>query len=100
MLAKKSRNPILNANSTEIGAVSYYILDRIVQAKVTEDSLSVDLEDGRTISVPPGWFPRLVHGTPAERVNSEIAGQGLVSIGPIEIEPVEQERVAKNRSKS
>ena len=61
--------------------MSYYILDRIVQAKVTEDSLSVDLEDGRTISVPPGWFPRLVHGTPAERVNSEIAGQGLVSIG-------------------
>ena len=76
MFAKKSRNPILNANSTEIGAVSY-ILDRIVQGKVTEDSLSVDLEDGRTISVPPGWFPRLVNGTPAERANSEISGAGL-----------------------
>lgn len=52
-------------------------LARIVQVKVTEDSLSVDLEDGRTISVPIGWFPRLVHGTPAERVNAEISGAGL-----------------------
>ena len=52
-------------------------LARIVQVKVTEDSLSVDLEDGRTISVPIGWFPRLVHGTPAERANAEISGAGL-----------------------
>ena len=50
---------------------------RTVQVVVTEDTLSVDLEDGPTISVPIGWFPRLVHGTPAERANSEISGAGL-----------------------
>jgi hypothetical protein len=30
---------------------------------VTEDSLSVDLTDGRTISIPLTWYPRLYHGT-------------------------------------
>ena len=34
---------------------------------VTDESLSVDLADGRTIVVPLVWFPRLVHGTPKER---------------------------------
>jgi len=43
---------------------------------VTDDTLSVDLEDGRTISVPIGWYPRLAHGTPAERANSQISGAG------------------------
>ena len=39
-------------------------------------TLSVDLEDGRTISVPIGWYPRLAHGTPAERLNFQISGAG------------------------
>ena len=52
-------------------------LARILQVRVTEDTLSVDLEDGRTISVPIGWFPRLSHGTSAERDNTEISGAGL-----------------------
>ena len=30
---------------------------------VTEDTLSVDLSDGRTIAVPLAWFPRLLHAT-------------------------------------
>jgi hypothetical protein len=34
---------------------------------VTDDTLAVDLSDGRTISVPLAWFPRLLHGTPEER---------------------------------
>ena len=34
---------------------------------VTEDSLIVDLSDGRSITVPLAWYPRLVHGTSAER---------------------------------
>jgi hypothetical protein len=38
--------------------------------------LAVDLEDGRTISVPIGWFPRLAYGTPAERANFTISGAG------------------------
>jgi hypothetical protein len=44
--------------------------------KVTEDTLSVDLSDGRTISVPLEWFPRLVQATPEERNNWRLIGKG------------------------
>jgi hypothetical protein len=43
---------------------------------VTKDTLSVDLSDGRTISVPLSWFPRLVHATVAERSNWRLIGKG------------------------
>jgi hypothetical protein len=43
---------------------------------VTDDTLSVDLEDGRTIAVPIGWYPRLAHGTLAERAHFQISGAG------------------------
>ena len=43
---------------------------------VTEDTLSVDLSDGRTISVPLAWFPRLVHATKKERNNWRLTGKG------------------------
>lgn len=40
-------------------------------------SLIVDLVDGRTISVPLAWFPRLLHATPAQRGHWEVAGAGF-----------------------
>jgi hypothetical protein len=43
---------------------------------VDEDVLAVDLVDGRSITVPLAWFPRLLHATPAERANWRIAGGG------------------------
>jgi len=43
---------------------------------VTDDTLSVDLSDGRTISVPLAWYPRLAHGTAKERKNWRIIGKG------------------------
>lgn len=43
---------------------------------VTDDTLSADLEDGRTIAVPIGWYPRLSHATPAERATFTISGAG------------------------
>jgi Protein of unknown function (DUF2442) len=43
---------------------------------VTEDSLTVDLVDGRTISVPIAWYPRLLHGTLEERNNWRLIGEG------------------------
>ena len=43
---------------------------------VIEDTLSVDLSDGRTISVPLAWFPRLMHGTRKERGNWRLIGKG------------------------
>lgn len=44
--------------------------------KVTKDTLSVDLSDGRTISVPLEWFPRLLHATSQERNNWRLIGKG------------------------
>jgi hypothetical protein len=41
-----------------------------------EEALTVELADGRTISVPLLWFPRLAHGTPAERNNWRLIGGG------------------------
>jgi len=43
---------------------------------ITEDTLNVDLSDGRTISVPLTWFPRLVHATQEQRDNWRLIGRG------------------------
>jgi len=43
---------------------------------VTDDTLTVELSDGRTIAVPLAWFPRLLHGTPKERDNWRLIGKG------------------------
>lgn len=43
---------------------------------VSDDTLRVDLSDGRTISVPLAWFPRLQFATPAERNNWRLIGKG------------------------
>ena len=43
---------------------------------LTEHTLSVDLMDGRTFSVPLAWYPRLLHGTPQERQNWKVSGGG------------------------
>ena len=43
----------------------------------TDDTLTVDLADGRTIAVPLDWYPRLVHGTAKERQHWELIGDGL-----------------------
>ena len=44
--------------------------------KVTEEALTAQLTDGRVISVPLAWYPRLVHATQEERDNWEIFGDG------------------------
>ena len=41
-----------------------------------DDALIVDLADGRTITVPLAWFPRLAHATPQERANWRLIGGG------------------------
>ncbi len=43
---------------------------------VTKDTLTFDLNDGRTISAPLDWYPRLVDGTPEERNNLQLIGNG------------------------
>ncbi|HYX24969.1 MAG TPA: DUF2442 domain-containing protein, partial [Thermoanaerobaculia bacterium] len=47
-----------------------------LHAHLTEETLTVELSDGRVISVPLAWYPRLVHATAAERDNWRLIGQG------------------------
>jgi hypothetical protein len=47
---------------------------RAQHVEVTDNALIVDLMDGRTISVPLVWYPRLLHGTPEERKNWRFIG--------------------------
>ncbi len=51
--------------------------ERIRDVRITEDLLMVDLMDGRTISVPTAWYPRLLQATPEQRQNWQIAGGGF-----------------------
>lgn len=48
----------------------------VVDVNITEDTLTVDLSDGRTISVPLGWYPRLEHASRDERKNWRLIGKG------------------------
>ncbi len=47
-----------------------------VDVLATEDTLTVDLSDGRSISVPLGWYPRLEHAGPEELCNWRFIGKG------------------------
>ena len=49
-----------------------------MSVEVNDDSLTVELDDGRTLSVPIVWYPRLSRATPAERANFCIEGGGSV----------------------
>ncbi len=49
---------------------------KIVQASFLDNTLSVELDDGRRVTLPLGWYPRLANGTPAERANFKISGAG------------------------
>ena len=47
-----------------------------INVAVTENNLSVDLTDGRTIIVPLAWYPRLMYASPEERQNWQLLGDG------------------------
>ena len=49
---------------------------RAQRVSLTEDALVVELVDGRTITVPLTWYPRLAHGTLAERAHWRLIGEG------------------------
>jgi hypothetical protein len=48
----------------------------VTQVLVTDDALTLELSDGRTISAPLAWYSRLLHGTAEERRNWRLIGQG------------------------
>lgn len=51
-------------------------IPKIQRVIVTDDTLSVDLSDGRTISVPLAWYPRLLHSSIEERNDWRLIGDG------------------------
>ena len=52
--------------------------ERVTNVRVTDDSLTVDLLDGRSLTVPLAWYPRLADATPQQRSNYRIMGGGFV----------------------
>lgn len=50
--------------------------ERITHVHCTEDAIVVSLADGRSISAPLAWYPRLLHATAAERDAWQLAGAG------------------------
>lgn len=48
----------------------------VERVSVTDDTVSVDLSDGRAVSVPLTWFPRILHGTGPERERWRLIGEG------------------------
>ena len=50
--------------------------ERVAAVRFTEDELSVMLMDGRTISVPLVWYPRLLKASPAQRENWQLSAAG------------------------
>lgn len=60
----------MNTSTTEIR------LSEAVGVSATDDALTVELADRRTIAVPLAWYPRLTHGTPEERRHWRLIGRG------------------------
>jgi hypothetical protein len=50
---------------------------RAQSVEVSDDALTVGLDDGRTISLPLGWYPRLLHATADERANWRLIADGV-----------------------
>jgi len=58
-----------------ISAIEMDVPD-IEDVSVSDDTLTVELSDGRTLSVPLPWYPRLSHAEPSERANWRLVGKG------------------------
>ncbi|NJR38603.1 MAG: DUF2442 domain-containing protein [Leptolyngbyaceae cyanobacterium CSU_1_4] len=50
--------------------------ERVKDVRFTKDTITVDLRDGRTITVPLVWYPRLLNATPQQRSQWETCGGG------------------------
>ena len=48
----------------------------VTAVSVTDEAVQFELSDGRTVSAPLAWYPRLAHGTPAERAHWRLVGRG------------------------
>jgi hypothetical protein len=59
-----------------MGTLALAADERVAKVKITSDTLAVTLMDGRVISVPLGWYPRLLHARPKQRSNFKVSGGG------------------------
>jgi hypothetical protein len=59
-----------------MGTLALAADERVAAVTLSDDALSVELMDGRTISVPLAWYPRLLDATAKQRRNWKIAGGG------------------------
>lgn len=59
-----------------MGTLALAADERVAEVEVTEEVVSVRLMDGRTISVPLAWYPRLLNATPEQRQNWRVSGGG------------------------
>jgi hypothetical protein len=50
--------------------------ERVHSVTFTEDAFTVELKDGRAITTPLAWFPRLLHATAAQRETWQVSGAG------------------------
>jgi hypothetical protein len=63
------------SNGMSSSTIEIQVVDA-VDVRATDDRLVIELEDGRTISLPLSWYPRLLHSTPEERSNYRLIGGG------------------------
>jgi hypothetical protein len=71
---------------------------RAETATISDDAITVELSDGRTISAPLAWYPRLLHGTPEERSNWRLLGGGVGIHWPALDEDVSVENLLAGRA--
>jgi len=62
------------SNSRDVQIMVEIQSHKAKDAVINDDTLTIDLIDGRTISVPLAWYPRLLHSTPKERNNWRFIG--------------------------
>jgi len=81
----------MSISTTEIAPL------RAIAVRFDEDSLTVDLSDGRVISAPLGWYPRLSHGTSAERINWRLTADDTAIHWPALDEDLSVESIVAGR---
>ena len=59
-----------------MGALAIQVDQRVKDVRFTEDTISVDLMDGRSITVPLVWYPRLLNTSSEQLIQWEICGGG------------------------
>lgn len=71
---------------------------RATAVRLTDDALVIDLIDGRSVSAPLAWYPRLLNGTAAERNNFRLIGSGEGVHWPDLDEDISLEGILSGRS--